>query len=265
MVLARKKARRVITIKSPQEIALMREAGRIVARVHAELAEAIRPGVTTAELDALAESIIRKHGAIPSFKGYHGFPASICASINEELVHGIPSTRRVLREGDIISIDVGTIYKGYQGDGAWTYPVGEITPEAQRLLDVTREALYVGIRQVRPGNRLMAYSRAVQEYVESRGFYVVRMYTGHGIGREMHEPPEVLNYVNPAHPDSRRRFLPGMVVALEPMVQVGTWETETLADGWTVVSKDGSLSAHFEHTVLVTSEGPVILTVDEES
>ena len=242
----------------------MREAGRIVARVHAELAQAIRPGVTTAELDALAESVIRKHGAIPSFKGYHGFPASICASINEELVHGIPSPERVLKEGDIISIDVGVIYKGYQGDSAWTYPVGEITPKARRLLDVTREALFVGIQQVRAGNRLVAYSRAVQQYVESRGFYVVRMYTGHGIGREMHEPPEVLNYVNPAHPDSRRRFLVGMTVALEPMVQVGTWDTEILSDGWTVVSKDGSLSAHFEHTVAVTPDGPQILTVDED-
>ncbi len=242
----------------------MREAGRIVARVHAELAQAIRPGVTTAELDALAESVIRKHGAIPSFKGYHGFPASICASINEELVHGIPSPERVLKEGDIISIDVGVIYKGYQGDSAWTYPVGEITPKARRLLDVTREALSVGIQQVRAGNRLVAYSRAVQQYVESRGFYVVRMYTGHGIGREMHEPPEVLNYVNPAHPDSRRRFLVGMTVALEPMVQVGTWDTEILSDGWTVVSKDGSLSAHFEHTVAVTPDGPQILTVDED-
>ncbi len=242
----------------------MREAGRIVARVHAELAQAIRPGVTTAELDALAESVIRKHGAIPSFKGYHGFPASICASINEELVHGIPSPERVLKEGDIISIDVGVIYKGYQGDSAWTYPVGEITPQARCLLDVTREALFVGIQQVRAGNRLVAYSRAVQQYVESRGFYVVRMYTGHGIGREMHEPPEVLNYVNPAHPDSRRRFLVGMTVALEPMVQVGTWDTETLSDGWTVVSKDGSLSAHFEHTVAVTPDGPRILTVDED-
>lgn len=241
----------------------MRQAGRIVARVHAELAQVIRPGITTADLDALAEAIIRKHGAVPSFKGYHGFPASICASINEELVHGIPSPQRVLREGDIISIDVGAIYKGYHGDGAWTYAVGEIPAEVQRLLDVTREALFEGIRHVRAGNRLMAYSRAVQEYVESRGFYVVRQYTGHGIGREMHEPPEVLNYVNPSHLDSRRRFRVGMTVALEPMVQMGTWETETLADGWTVVSKDGSLSAHYEHTVLVTPEGAEILTVDD--
>lgn len=262
MVLVRRKPTRAVTIKSPREIALMREAGRIVARVHAELAQAIKPGVTTAQLDALAESVIRKHGALPSFKGYHGFPASICTSINEELVHGIPSPRRVLREGDIISIDVGTIYKGYQGDAAWTYPVGEIDAEVQRLLDVTREALFVGIQAVRAGKRLMDYSRAVQEYVESRGFYVVRQYTGHGIGREMHEPPEILNYVNPAHPDSRRRFRAGMTVALEPMVQMGTWETETLADGWTVVSKDGSLSAHYEHTVLVTPDGAEILTID---
>ncbi len=259
MVLGKNK-KRIVTIKSSREIALMREAGRIVARVHAEIREAIRPGVTTADLDALAEEVIRKHGAIPSFKGYHGFPATICASINEELVHGIPSPDRVLKEGDIISVDVGAIYKGYHGDGAWTYPVGEIDEEAQRLLDVTREALFVGIAQVRPGNRLMDYSRAVQEYVESRGFYVVRLYTGHGIGREMHEPPEILNYVNPHHRDTRRRFLPGMTVALEPMVQVGTWETVTLSDGWTVVSKDGSLSAHFEHTVAVTDGEPFILT-----
>jgi len=239
----------------------MREAGRIVARVHEALKEAIRPGVTTAELDALAERIIRQHGAVPSFKGYHGFPASICASINEELVHGIPSPERVLQEGDIISVDVGTIYQGYQGDSAWTYAVGAISEEAQRLLDVTLEALFVGIAQIRAGNRLVDYSRAVQGYVESRGFRVVRLYTGHGIGREMHEPPEILNYVNPRHADSRRRMRPGMTLALEPMVNAGTWETETLADGWTVVTKDGSLSAHFEHTVAVTEGEPVILTV----
>lgn len=238
----------------------MREAGRIVARVHDAMREAVRPGVSTAELDALAESIIREHDAVPSFKGYHGFPATICASVNEELVHGIPREDKILKEGDIISIDVGAIYKGYHGDSAWTYAVGEITEQAQRLLDVTREALFVGISQVRVGNRLMDYSRAVQEYVESRGFYVVRLYTGHGIGREMHEPPEILNYVNPAHPDSRRRFVKGMTVALEPMVNVGTWETRTLSDGWTVVTKDGSLSAHFEHTVAVTDGDPMILT-----
>lgn len=239
----------------------MREAGRIVARVHAALAEAVKPGITTAQLDTLAASIIRQHGALSSFKGYRGFPANICTSINEELVHGIPSPRRVLRQGDIISIDVGVIYRGYQGDSAWTYPVGEIREEVRRLLEVTREALFVGINQVRLGNRLMDYSRAVQRYVESHGFYVVRLYTGHGIGRQMHEPPEVLNYVNPKHPDSRRRFLPGMTLALEPMVNVGTWETEVLSDGWTVVTKDGSLSAHFEHTVAVTDGEPVILTL----
>ncbi len=256
----RQQNRRVVTIKSPEEIALMREAGRIVARVHAAMRGAIRPGISTAELDALAEMIIRDHGAVPSFKGYHGFPATICASINEELVHGIPRTDKILKEGDVISVDVGAIYRGYHGDGAWTYPVGEIGETARRLLDVTREALFVGIEQVRVGHRLVDYSRAVQRYVESRGFYVVRLYTGHGIGREMHEPPEVLNYVNPRHPDSRRRFVKGMVVALEPMVNVGTWETRTLADGWTVVTMDGSLSAHFEHTVAVTEGDPVILT-----
>ncbi len=260
----RRKRRRAVTIKSPREIALMREAGRIVARVHEAVREAIRPGISTAALDALAESVIRKHGAIPSFKGYHGFPATICASINEELVHGIPRPDRILREGDIISIDVGAIYKGYHGDSAWTYAVGEIDEQARRLMEVTEQALFAGIKQARPGNRLMDYARAVQEYVESRGFHVVRLYTGHGIGRSMHEPPEILNYVNPAHPDIKRRFVAGMTLALEPMVIIGTWETYTLADGWTVVSADGSLSAHFEHTIAVTPEGPLILTTLED-
>ena len=264
MTVVRGKPRRVVTLKTPREIALMREAGRIVARVHEAMREAIRPGVTTAALDALAESIIRKHGAIPSFKGYHGFPATICASVNEELVHGIPRKDRVLKEGDIISVDVGAIYKGYHGDSAWTYAVGEVSEEARRLMAVTREALFAGIEQVRAGRRLMDYSRAVQEYVESHGFFVVRLYTGHGIGRAMHEPPEVLNYVNPMHPDSKRRFVPGMTVALEPMVNVGTWQTRTLSDGWTVVTADGSLSAHFEHTVAVTEDGPYILTTLED-
>jgi len=246
--------------RTEAQIERMREAGRLVALVHAHMREAIKPGVTTAELDALAESVIRKNGAIPSFKGYHGFPASICASINDELVHGIPSPDRVLREGDIVSIDTGTIYKGWQGDGAWSYPVGQVSEAAQRLLDVTKEALYKGIAAVEAGKPMMQVSAAIQQYVESHGLSVVREYTGHGIGQEMHEPPEILHYVNMAHADSYVILQPGMTFAIEPMVNMGTWRTRVLADGWTVVTADGALSAHFEHTLLVTESGAEILT-----
>ncbi len=246
--------------RTAEQIKIMREAGRLVALVHSEVQKAIKPGVTTADLDVLAEQVIRENGAIPSFKGYHGFPASICASINNELVHGIPSPKRVLKEGDIISVDTGTIYKGWQGDGAWTYPVGEISEEAQRLLAVTRDALYAGIGAVKAGKPLMQVSAAIQQYVESHGLSVVREYTGHGIGRNMHEPPEILHYVNMAHPDSYLILQSGMTFALEPMVNVGGWETRVLSDGWTVVTGDDSLSAHFEHTLLVTESGAEILT-----
>lgn len=238
----------------------MREAGRIVAEVHARLRERLRPGVTTGELDAWAEEIISARGAVPSFKGYRGFPASICTSINEEVVHGIPSYRRRLREGDIISIDVGAIYQGYHGDSAWTYAIGKVSREVCRLLEVTEGALYAGIAQARKENRFHDISKAIQEYVESHGFSVVREYTGHGIGRQMHEEPQILHYVDSRDANGRRRLRPGMTFALEPMVNAGTWETEVLADGWTVVTRDRRLSAHFEHTLAITDGEAEILT-----
>ena len=249
-----------IQLKTASELALMREAGRIVALTLERLRDYVRPGVTTAELDALAEAIIRSRGAIPAFKGYRGFPASVCTSINQELVHGIPSPDRVLAAGDIISLDVGAVYQGWYGDAAITVPVGEISPLAQRLLDATEGALYAGIAQARAGNRLRDISAAVQAHVESRGFAVVREYTGHGIGRAMHELPEILNFVPDHSYDAGPWLQPGMTLALEPMVQVGTWRTRALADGWTVVSADGSLAAHFEHTIAITDGEPEILT-----
>ncbi len=254
----------MIYLKSPAELALMREAGRIVAHVLAVLREHVKPGVTTAELDALAEATIRRLHAIPSFKGYPGpsrnappFPASICASVNEELVHGIPGPRR-LEEGDIISLDVGAIYKGWHGDAAITVPVGKISPEAQDLLDATEKALAVGIAQMVVGNRTGDVSAAIQAYVESRGYNVAREYTSHGIGRRMHEEPQVPNYGQNGRGPLLR---PGMTIALEPMVSQGDWATRVLPDQWTVVMADGKLSAHFEHTVAVTPDGPVILTL----
>lgn len=245
--------------KSPREIQIMREAGRIVARVHQAFREAVRPGVSTWELDELASSIIHSHNAKSSFLGYRGYPANICTSINEELVHGIPDRARVLREGDIISIDVGVFYRGFVGDSGWTYPVGAIEPAAERLLQVTEESLYAGIEATRAGNRVLDISAAVQGRVEPSGFHVVREYTGHGVGRAMHEGPQVLNYVSD-DTDGRVGLRPGLVIAIEPMVQMGTWRTETLSDKWTVISEDQSLSAHFEHTVAVTNRGPEILT-----
>lgn len=208
------------------------------------------------DLDAVAETVIREAGAAPSFKGYQGFPAAICASVNEELVHGIPGDR-VLQEGDIVAVDIGAYYKGYHGDGAWTYPVGEIGTETQRLLEVTEASLYEGIRQACAGNRLSDVSHAVQTAVESQGFSVVREYVGHGIGRDMHEAPQIPNY---GPPGRGPRLKPGMVLAIEPMVNVGGPEVKTLIDNWTVVTVDGSLCAHFEHTVAIGEDGPVILT-----
>lgn len=247
-------------LKSPREIQIMREAGRIVARVHAVLREAIRPGVSTWELDQLAAETMSKYNAASCFLGYRGFPAHICTSINEELVHGIPSKERILKAGDIISIDVGVRYRGFIGDSAWTYAVGEISPEAQALMRVTEESLYQGIAQAHPGRRVVDISRAVQRHVEAHGFHVVREYTGHGVGRQMHEAPQVLNYES-QDPDGQIVLQPGLVIAIEPMVQIGTWQTRTLKDNWTVISKDHSLTAHFEHTVAITNNGPEILTL----
>ncbi len=245
--------------KSPREIQIMREAGRIVARVHQAFREAIRPGVSTWDLDELAVEIIHSHNAKSSFLGYRGFPANICTSINEELVHGIPNRARVLEDGDIISIDVGVVYRGFVGDSGWTYPVGTIDPMAAHLLQVTEESLTAGIEATRSGNQVLDISAAVQGSVEPSGYHVVREYTGHGVGRSMHEGPQVLNYVSD-DVDGKVGLRPGLVIAIEPMVQIGTWRTETLKDKWTVISEDHSLSAHFEHTVAVTNKGPEILT-----
>jgi methionyl aminopeptidase len=257
----------MIVLKSKDELARMREAGRIVARVHEALKGKISPGVTTAELDKLAEQVIRQHGAVPSFLGYpHGgkndFPSSVCASINTEVVHGIPSHERVLKEGDIISVDVGTIYEGWQGDAAFTVGVGRVNPEAQRLIDVTDQSLVKAIEQCQPGNRLWDVMGAVQRHVEAAGFSVIREYQGHGIGRKMHETPSIPNFLDR---DRRRRpknwlLKPGMTLAIEPMVCQGDWRTRTLDDGWTVVTLDGKLSAHSEHTVAITENGPEVLT-----
>jgi methionyl aminopeptidase len=235
----------------------MRDAGRIVARVLERLREIARPGTSTAQLGAEACALIAREGGLPSFKGYRGFPAEICASINEEVVHGIPSSSRILTEGDIVSLDVGVIYHGYQGDAAVTLPVGKVSAEAERLLAVTEKALREGIAQSREGNRTGDISAAIQRYVESEGFGVVREYTGHGIGRSMHEDPQIPNFGRP-HTGARLRR--GMTFALEPMVIAGDWRTRILDDGWTVVTADGTLSAHFEHTVAVTDVEPEILT-----
>lgn len=246
----------MIILKSPQEIDIMRAAGRLTALTIAELKRAIRPGVTTAELDALAEDFITRHGGIPAFKGYQGFPGSICASVNDEVVHGIPGLRQV-KSGDIISIDIGAIVDGYVGDAAFTAPVGEVSEEALELMRVTEEALYRGIAEARPGRRLSDISHAIQVHVEKAGFSVVRDYVGHGIGTKMHEDPPVPNY---GPPGRGPRLQVGMVLAIEPMVNRGTYEVRVLPNGWTVVTADGSLSAHFEHTVAITESGPEILT-----
>ncbi len=247
----------MIVLKSRRELQLMREAGRIVAVTLAELAEAVRPGISTVQLERLAVKIIRKHKAVPSFKGYQGYPRSICVSINEEVVHGMPRKKRVLKEGDIVSIDVGVIYKGYHGDAAITVGVDGISEEARKLIEATKGALEAGIAAARPGNRLGDVSWAIQSYAESRGYNVVREYTGHGIGRKMHEEPQVPNF---GQPHKGVLLRPGMTFALEPMLTVGTWEVEVLGDGWTVVTKDRSLAAHFEHTVAVTEGEPEVLT-----
>jgi methionyl aminopeptidase len=248
----------MISLKSARELALMREAGRIVAEVLARIQEGVAPGVTTSDLERIADEIIvGKYEAIPSFKGYRGFPGLVCASINEEIVHGIPGPR-VLHEGDIVSVDVGVIHKGYHGDAAITVAVGKVDAESQRLIEVTSESLRVGISTVQAENWTTDISRAIQAYVESQGYSVVREYTGHGIGRKMHEDPQIPNYYDPRM--GRVRLRPGMTFALEPMVNIGGWQTRVLDDHWTVVTADGTRSAHFEHTVAVTRNGPEILT-----
>jgi methionyl aminopeptidase len=238
----------------------MREAGRLVGEVLTELAAHVAPGVTTADLDELAERRILRAGATPAFKGYHGYPATICASVNEEVIHGIPSGRRVLNEGDVISIDVGASLDGYFGDSAITLAVGKVSEEAATLLRVTDESLYKAIEAVKPGGRISDIGHAVQKHVEAYGFSVVREFVGHGIGQKMHEEPQVPNYGQPGHGP---RLTEGMVLAIEPMVNAGSPAVKVLADGWTAVTRDGGLSAHFEHTVAVTAGEPWILTARE--
>ncbi|WP_106767148.1 type I methionyl aminopeptidase [Paenibacillus faecalis] len=246
----------MIICKSEKELGLMREAGRIVAECHKLLSAHIEPGITTEELDQMADRFIRSQGAVPSFKGYNGFPSSICASVNEELVHGFPSKRKLI-EGDIVTFDIGAQYEGYHGDSAWTYPVGKITEEAQRLLDVTEGSLYAGLALIKPDVRLFTISHAIQRHIEDAGFSVVREYVGHGVGTDLHEDPQIPNY---GIPDRGPRLKPGMVLAIEPMVNAGKRHVKTLEDNWTVVTVDGSLCAHFEHTVAVTPDGMEILT-----
>ena len=244
--------------RTVEEIAKMRRAGRVVAEMHDKIRAAIRPGVTTLELDAVGREVIERRGARSNFLGYHGFPAVICTSPNDVIVHGIPGKYR-LKEGDIISIDCGAIIEGYHGDAAFTAPVGHVSEDAARLMKVTEESLFAGIEQMVDGNRISDIGHAVQAVAEAAGFSVVREYVGHAIGTAMHEKPEVPNYGEPGHGPKLR---PGMVFAVEPMVNLGSRETRVLDDAWSVVTKDGSLSAHFEHTIAVTDEGPRVLTAE---
>jgi methionyl aminopeptidase len=246
----------MIILKSPMEIELMRDAGRIVAWTLMELEKVIEPGITTKELDRIAEEYITRSGALPAFKGYRGFPSSICTSINDQVVHGIPGLNK-LKNGDIVSIDIGVLFNGYYGDAAATFGVGDISSEAEELIRITRESLAKGIEQAVEGNRLSDISHAIQTHVEQNGFSVVRDYVGHGIGHSMHEDPQVPNF---GIPGKGPRLEEGMVLAIEPMVNQGGYHVRTLSDNWTVVTSDQSLSAHFEHSVAITRQGPIILT-----
>ena len=247
----------MIVCKSPSEIERMRAANQLVANVLAELAARVKPGVSTADLDAAAEKLVRDAGAEPAFKGYRGYPATLCASVNEQVVHGIPSARKLV-EGDIISLDMGVKLNGFFGDSAVTVPVGRVAPDVTRLLQVTQEALEKGIRQVRIGGRISDIGHAIQRHVEAHGYSIVREFVGHGIGASLHEEPQIANY---GEPGRGPRLAEGMVLAIEPMVNMGRPAVKVLADGWTAVTRDGSLSAHFEHTVAVTKDGPLILTM----
>jgi methionyl aminopeptidase len=248
----------VIVCKSEREIVFMKDAGRIVAQAHREIKIAIRPGITTLELNKIAEEVILSNGARPAFKGYQGFPASICTSVNEEVVHGIPSLRK-LENGDIISIDIGAEKNGYYADSAITLPVGDVSDEALELIRITKEALFYGISKAVSGNRLTDISYSIQSFVEGKGYSVVRDYVGHGIGTKMHEEPQVPNFGG--QPGRGPRLRPGMTLAIEPMVNAGTYEVMTLGDDWTVVTKDRKLSAHFEHSIAITDKESEILTI----
>lgn len=253
-----RKSRRGIEIKSDPEIQIMREAAKIVATVLKEISEIVKPGMTTADLDAYAEKRIREMGATPSFKGYQGFPASICSCLNHEVVHGIPSRKKVIRAGDVLKVDTGAYYQGFHGDSCITLAVGEVPANASRLIEVAEEALYQGIRQVKPGRFLMDIAAAIQDYVEANGFSVVDEFTGHGVGRNLHEEPSVFHARTHDLPNVKLR--PGMTLAIEPILNAGSKFTRILADRWTAVTVDNSLSAQFEHTVLVTADGYEILT-----
>ncbi|GEA32573.1 type I methionyl aminopeptidase [Clostridium diolis] len=247
----------MITVKNHYEIAIMRKAGRIVGETLLLLEKEVKPGVTTANLDRIAEEFITKHGAKPSFKGLYGFPSSLCISVNEQVIHGFPG-EYVLKEGDIVSIDCGAFFDGFHGDAARTFSVGEVSVEAQRLIDITRESFFQGIKFAKQGNKLTDISHEIQSYVEAAGFSVVRDFVGHGIGRKVHEDPNVPNFGKSGRGP---KLLEGMVLAIEPMVNAGTYKVKTLKDGWTVVTADSSLSAHYENTVAILSDGPEILTL----
>ncbi|NJL21550.1 MAG: type I methionyl aminopeptidase [Leptolyngbyaceae cyanobacterium SM1_3_5] len=253
-----KRQRRGIETKSPPEIEIMRQAGAIVATVLKEISELVEPGMTTADLDAHAEKRIREMGAVPSFKGYHGFPGSICSSLNNEVVHGIPSRKKAIRAGDVLKVDTGAFFQGFHGDSCITIAVGQVTPPAAKLIAAAEAALYKGIAQVKPGNFLMDIAGAIQDSVESAGFKVVEEFTGHGVGRNLHEEPAVFNFRTSELPNVKLRE--GMTLAIEPILNAGSKHTRTLADRWTVVTLDRALSAQFEHTVLVTKDGYEILT-----
>ena len=250
----------MIVLKTSRELAIMREAGRISAMALKVAGEAVEPGVSTWEIDRVARKYIESQGAVPSFLGYGGFPASACISVNNVVIHGIPSKRQIVKAGDIVSIDIGAMFEGFHGDNAYTFPCGDIAPQAQRLLDATRESLYEGIKQAKARNRLGDIGSTVQRYVEARGYSVVRDFVGHGVGAKLHEDPSVPNYGTPGR---GVRLLPGMTIAIEPMVNQGGYEVQVQKDGWTTVTRDGKLSAHFEHTVAITPDGPVILTKPE--
>lgn len=247
----------MIVLKNAAQIADMREAGKITGEALALAGEAVRPGITTYELDLMIRKCIEKHGAKPSFLGYGGFPGSACISINDQVIHGIPSKKTVLHDGDIVKIDVGAYYRGFHGDSANTFPVGDISPEAKRLIEVTKESFYRGVAAIGEGARIGDIGHAIDSFVRENGYSVVRKYIGHGVGRDLHEDPEVPNFGTPGR---GQRLCAGMVIAIEPMVNVGTHEVRELSDGWTVVTADGKLSAHYEHTVAVTGNGAVLLT-----
>ncbi len=248
----------MINVKSSKEIELMRIAARLTGETLNLLKEHIKPGISTAELDRSAENYLKKNNATPTFKGYGGFPGSVCASVNEQVIHGIPSKKVILKEGDIISLDFGACYKGYNGDAARTYPVGKISEDAEKLIKVTEESFFKGLEFCKPGCRISDISHAIQEYAEKFGYGVVREYVGHGVGRELHESPEIPNYGNPGRGP---RLVNGMTIAVEPMINMGDYRVRTLSNEWTVVTLDGCLSAHYENTILITKGEPEVLTL----